>query len=486
MRLVERGLSRRRRRLGPPGVAWVLLIVGIAVSFQIGERWGNMIAQDQGRRFASQAGDVERRVATELDRYSDMIRGISALYAASHDVTPDEFDTYVMSVEAYARYPGLEELSFIRPSDPADTAMEPSARRWARESGLPSVIRQYTEDRMTRIPRDAFIVYQPVSRGSGEDASTAEQPGGAFLGWIEARIDTEGLLAGLFEYRQFDVGIELYDGDVVDPVRRVGLWPESAATSDDLATLRTERSFRAFDRQWTLRVRALPSMINASERESSTLIVFGTIAITLFVFALIWSLSRSRARAFRAVDEATAALKEREQMLAHQASHDMLTGLPNRRLLTDRLEMALARAPRRGSGVGLLFIDVDRFKDINDRLGHDTGDVVLTETAGRLRRTVRPSDTVARLGGDEFVVLCDDVDGVHEVEQIALRVLAVMAEPVRCREGSLTATGSIGIVFQPDGLPTDSETMLRRADKAMYAVKRHGRDGISLAAPIPA
>ncbi|MEX0991652.1 MAG: sensor domain-containing diguanylate cyclase [Actinomycetota bacterium] len=478
MRLVERGVSRGRRRLGPPGAAWALLIVGIAVSLQITHLWNGMIATDQRNRFEQRSMDFERQLSQEFVRYDDAIGALGHLYAASDHMTPAAFDADVLTLDVQARYPGIEDITFLRPSDPADLPMEPSARRWSRESGLPAVIRSYTVERFTRTPEDGFIVYAPVlsATDGGKDAG--------FLGWIEARIDTENMLQSLFEYGDVSLGFAIYDGDVIDPVRRVGTWPSDADA--DRGTLATSDTFRAFDRQWTLQVHDLPGFIDASERRSPTLILFGTLAITLFVFVLIWSLSRSRARAFRAVDQATAALKEREQMLAHQATHDMLTGLPNRRLLTDRLEVALARAPRRDTGVALLFIDLDRFKDINDALGHDVGDLVLTETAGRLRRTVRPSDTVARLGGDEFVILCDDVSGVTEVEQIATRVRGAMAEPIRHRDGSVVATGSIGIVFQPDGLPADPEAILRRADEAMYGVKHHGRDGFALAEPIPA
>jgi diguanylate cyclase (GGDEF)-like protein/PAS domain S-box-containing protein len=168
------------------------------------------------------------------------------------------------------------------------------------------------------------------------------------------------------------------------------------------------------------------------------------------------------------------ALKVKEAFLSHRALHDALTGLPNRVLLLDRLESALARLRRHQSFLAVLYLDLDRFKTVNDNLGHEIGDRLLHEVARRLQDTLRPSDSVARLGGDEFAAVLPDLHDATEAVQVAERLLAVVAEPVDLGEGELVVTVSIGIAGGGDG-STSAAELLRRADFAMYAAKDRGR-----------
>jgi diguanylate cyclase (GGDEF)-like protein/PAS domain S-box-containing protein len=159
----------------------------------------------------------------------------------------------------------------------------------------------------------------------------------------------------------------------------------------------------------------------------------------------------------------------------HQAEHDALTGLPNRILFMDRLEQAMAAVARRRHQFALMFIDLDHFKSINDKLGHEAGDIVLQEVANRLRRCVRRVDTVSRLGGDEFVVLLADIGGVEQAAHVAATVLQSVAQPVEAGGVTLNPTVSIGIAICPsDG--EDEKTLLRHADVAMYHAKESGRN----------
>lgn len=160
--------------------------------------------------------------------------------------------------------------------------------------------------------------------------------------------------------------------------------------------------------------------------------------------------------------------------LRRRALHDQLTGLPNRALLVDRLEQALARGHRSGRGTAALFIDLDRFKQVNDSLGHRAGDDLLMELARRLRVAARYADTVARFGGDEFVVLCEDLESVEDAEAVAQRLHGAMAAPFEVEDQTLDLTLSVGIAMaEPDD---DSEAVLRDADLAMYEAKAGGRN----------
>ncbi len=168
-------------------------------------------------------------------------------------------------------------------------------------------------------------------------------------------------------------------------------------------------------------------------------------------------------------------LRQREQALEHMAHHDPLTGLANRALLEDRLSQALARARRHQARIGVLLLDLDEFKAINDTHGHAHGDAMLRATAERLRAVVRDSDTVARLGGDEFVILIEGMRTAEDCDGVAAKLLAAVVEPVAFRGVVLRCSVSIGgAVFPADG--ADAEGLLKRADAAMYAAKHAGRN----------
>ncbi len=163
--------------------------------------------------------------------------------------------------------------------------------------------------------------------------------------------------------------------------------------------------------------------------------------------------------------------------LRHQALHDPLTGLPNRQLFADRLAMAAARQERDGGGVGVLYLDLDGFKAVNDSRGHETGDAVLREFAARLGGAVRATDTVARLGGDEFAVICEDVDP-EALDRVADRVHAAVREPVPTARGAVAVQVSIGVALAPPHVVTE---LPRRADQAMYRAKELGGGRTALA-----
>ena len=175
-------------------------------------------------------------------------------------------------------------------------------------------------------------------------------------------------------------------------------------------------------------------------------------------------------------------LKRSEEQLAFLAHHDPLTGLANRSLFRARLELCLQRAARNGTHVALLFLDLDRFKYVNDSLGHSVGDQLLERVAAALAAQVRSSDTIARLGGDEFVVIMDDVGKPRFAARFARRLLGMLDQPFATETRELYITASIGISIYPeDG--ADMDTLLRHADIAMYRAKENGRNGFSFFEP---
>jgi diguanylate cyclase (GGDEF)-like protein len=165
--------------------------------------------------------------------------------------------------------------------------------------------------------------------------------------------------------------------------------------------------------------------------------------------------------------------KRAELELAHRATHDELTGLPNRTLFLDRLGLTLGRLERRSRAAAVLFLDLDRFKTVNDRFGHDAGDQLLVAVADRLRLLVRPGDTVARFGGDEFMLLCDDIEAEPDAIAVADRLGAELELPFEIGDMIVTVGASIGIAMAAD-LSRPPESLVRDADRGMYAAKRRG------------
>jgi len=171
-----------------------------------------------------------------------------------------------------------------------------------------------------------------------------------------------------------------------------------------------------------------------------------------------------------------------EETIRHQAFHDALTGLPNRMLFKDRLTLEIAHAKRSKQMLAILFLDLDRFKLINDTLGHGVGDQLLKIVAGRLIGYVREDDTVARLGGDEFTVLLPEISQEENAAKVARKILEAIREPVYIGDHELYITTSIGVALYPnDG--EDAESLLKNADTAMYRAKEKGKNNYQLYTP---
>ncbi len=172
-----------------------------------------------------------------------------------------------------------------------------------------------------------------------------------------------------------------------------------------------------------------------------------------------------------------------EEQLAHQAFHDPVTNLPNRALFVERVRHAISRARREGSELGVIFLDIDDFKTINDSLGHGAGDAALIDVAMRLSNSIRSSDTAARFGGDEFVVLLEDLDGTEKAVEVAERILEDLRQPLMVAGKELVVRGSIGISILEGSGTASADELIRDADAAMYIAKRDGKGGYRLFEP---
>lgn len=175
-------------------------------------------------------------------------------------------------------------------------------------------------------------------------------------------------------------------------------------------------------------------------------------------------------------DALVAELQQRKEEIRQLAHFDPVTELPNRRLLMDRLEHALAQGARHGHTTALLFLDLDKFKAVNDRLGHEAGDRLLHEVGARIARCVRSEDTASRLGGDEFVVVLPEIARKADAEATAEKILKALGEPVMLAGEALEITASVGVALSGPDARLNASELLARADEAMYAAKKSGRN----------
>jgi diguanylate cyclase (GGDEF)-like protein len=302
----------------------------------------------------------------------------------------------------------------------------------------------------------------PIYAGGTVPATRAARTA-SLTGWIFGIYQADNILAPVIQGRHGSSAALYY----VNPSGNRSLLASSGTAASGALT----RTFRlAAAGQWYVTLSGPGTASGLSAGAQGVAIALGGLVLSLLLFVLIRVLSRSRAKALQLVEERTAQLR-------HQALHDGLTALPNRALIFDRAEQMLARARRDGSDLAALFIDLDRFKDINDTFGHDAGDELLRQVSARFAAALRETDTVGRLGGDEFVVLVEEVHGAPDPVRVADDLIASLREPFSLsssREQVRSVTASIGIA---SGVRDSAGELLRDADIALYEAKASARGG---------
>jgi diguanylate cyclase (GGDEF)-like protein len=288
----------------------------------------------------------------------------------------------------------------------------------------------------------------------------------AFRGIIGTSFDSAALLAPLLAGRS-SLTLALYHQNVGAPPQLIG---RAGAHPGGRSPGYSERS--ELGEGWLLQVTGMPDSPLAADTQGAIALAFGLL-VTVLILLLYRTLARSRQQAWGLVGEKT-------DELEYRGLHDPLTDLPNRILVLDRAEQILARGRRQDLPVTALFVDIDGFKQINDRYGHQVGDDVLRQVGARLKTILRDSDTVGRLGGDEFVMLVDSAGLDAAPELVAERILDVLRQPIQLPQSSrppISVTASIGIAT---GRPSCAEDLMQDADLALYKAKALGKDGYAL------
>jgi diguanylate cyclase (GGDEF)-like protein len=218
------------------------------------------------------------------------------------------------------------------------------------------------------------------------------------------------------------------------------------------------------DHAWTVRIRPLPTFNLRINTDRPIMVALIGSAASLALTLIVWLLLTGRSRAL------------------HDSLHDSLTGLPNRKLFIERLQQALLIKSREKRSLAILFIDLDKFKPVNDSFGHIVGDLTLSAVAQRIEGCLRKSDTVARIGGDEFIVLLPTIRTEQDASEVSKKICHALSMPFEFAKQSLSISSSIGVTIYPEH-GSDETTLIKNADTAMYYAKTSGRNNVKIYKP---
>ncbi len=463
---------------------------------------------------------IEERVAS----YEQLLRATRGLFDASDEVSRDDFEHFADALMNGSDLSGLQAMLFTPMLTAAEAprhvatqrALEQDYTIWpdegtepvtpvtyvapatplnhralghnlyadpirrtaldqARDSGKVAITSRLTLRMDQPTPQPSFAMYMALYRKTQPSDTPATRRAAAY-GWVHVVFRIGDLMASLHGETPPGIALRLYDGP---GVAADTLMYDSSA--DDMATPRfTAVEHIGFPQhQWTLQARSTPAFGQDYSKNPARIIAAAGVCVSLLLALFTWQLVTGRARAFAQAHSMTRELREREERMRHMAQHDPLTQLPNRALFSDRLQAALARARRDRNRAGLMFVDLDHFKPVNDACGHAVGDSLLIAAAARMRECLRESDTLARIGGDEFVVLLPQIEDHNDAQQVAERIRASIARPFQIGPHTINISASIGICIFPDH-GNDEAGLMKCADGAMYRAKEMGRDRLIL------
>lgn len=509
--------SRLSRLL--PGI---ILAVTLSITWLLWRHECETSRKEVQAQFDFALRDTVSRVEQRVAAHEQMLRGLQGLFATTGLKNRTAFRDYVETLQLDANFSGIQIVGVVdlvpghqkaahealmRGLGVADYAIYPEGEReihapviqrepqvgrirltpgldvWAdsprrqameraRDSGRAAItvkVRLAVDKRPEAQP--GFIMYLPIY-AHGQPRDTVSQRRSHLIGWIYAAFYIEDFMASLYGTSLPGVALEVYDGVEPTPdalMYRVGEQADQGRHDG----LHANEYMEVAGRTWTLSLRSLPEFELRYGRDVASLIAATGIGLSFSLALLAWFMMNGRERALRLAAGMT-------EELRHMAQHDPLTGLPNRALFSDRLGNELARAKRNSGHFGLIFVDLDHFKPINDNFGHAAGDLLLRQVAQRMKETVRASDTVGRIGGDEFVVLMPMLADAEAARLLAEKLRHAIAQPFMLDGREHAVSCSLGVALYPDD-GTDEITLAKRADEAMYQAKQSGRDRVCLA-----
>ncbi|WP_212997231.1 sensor domain-containing diguanylate cyclase [Winogradskya consettensis] len=507
-------------------LAAVVLLAGGVVSAVV----GYALARSE-QRYASQSmdrytSDVSAAVTAEVNRYGATLADMSRAVAAQSDLSRDDFRDITDGLDA-DRLPGASGLSFVVEVAREDlTAVQ---NYWRAHGAIGLTLRAAGPG-----TSHEFVIYSrsvdgvPVNPGQDVDTvpvlaealATARYGGalaatstyvllkdraqaatrheasfslvsrvqtrtGRFRGWLVMGVHGADFLdRTISDHSQGVVRVAVNDPSGTDTMV---IASTGAGAEDPDPALVRERAISVGQRVWRLTLYPTEHLLSGTDHTLRTVAIGSCLGISLVLAVLVGVLAGARNRAITQVEHATAELRrdiahreeveqrlrERESQLEHLAFHDHLTGLVNRSLFHERVTQALITHAAADESFAVIFIDLDGFKQVNDRLGHAGGDDLLRQVGGRLSACLRAGDTIARFGGDEFAVLTEHLADPADVRVAATRIVETVGRPYLLDAGPAGVTASVGIALNRPG--NDADDILREADLAMYTAKKAGK-----------
>ena len=474
---IRESASRVLSSLLPP----LILVVMLGITWFTWDHERQTAHQALRAQFEFSLHETVSRVEQRIGGYEQMLRGVQSLFATTALKNHKALNDYVEALQLDANFAGVQSMGVMHGADSADYAIDPIRRpalERARDSGMPAISgkARLVADTANHAP-PAFVMYLPVY-APGLPHDTLEQRRANLIGWVYAAFRMNDFMASLYGGQSPGLALAIYDG--TDP-NETSLLYQSGGDNNALRAPSTRATIAANEymvlagHYWTLSLRTLEAFEDQYGRSAQNVIAVAGTVLSLLMALLAWQLVNGRERALHIASSMTDELR-------HMAQHDSLTGLPNRALFNDRLTQELARAKRHDGRFAMAFVDLDRFKSVNDNHGHDVGDHLLRQVATRLSDSFRDSDTVGRIGGDEFVALMADLSDRDTLLALAEKIRHAMRQPFIVNGLELNISCSIGIAVYPeDGSSADALT--KSADEAMYSAKEAGRDCVRLCDP---
>jgi diguanylate cyclase (GGDEF)-like protein len=472
--------ARPRAASEPPGrvraalIGGLIVLLGLAASAFVAAEWRSNALHTDSRSFDSTASDLSATLASRLEANISLTRTMRAIAAMEPNASDTRYQQwYRQLLRGQPASPG-GVAALIQPVPASGLA---AFRREAEAHPLLPGVGRSPYSALIQAGTDTGTVVVHAVSGSGGSLvalgaavyrrgapiATVSARRAALTGFVATTFDSATLIRSLLAgYRS--LAMALYHENTGGPLQLIS---RAGTTTGDTSPVYSKRS--ELGEGWLVAVTGTADRPASADTESLFVLGAGMVA-TVLVLLLYRMLARSRRRAWGLVGEKT-------DELAYRALHDPLTDLPNRILVLDRAEQILARARRLDVPVTALFMDIDGFKQINDRYGRQTGDEVLRHVGMRLKTALRENDTVGRLGGDDFVLLVDSVGLDAAPELVAERILDVLRQPIELPNRTrqvISLTASVGIVT---GRPASAEDLMRDADLALSKAKAIGKDG---------